>query len=137
MVSAQEESIGAQLRAQRLRLRLRMSQSRTAGLLGTSQPNLSAYECGALAPGGLVRSRIRAFLDLDEDTVFAYTPTGTIPGYAAQLRTSLRKGFKDQIQLLVQLSDDFKSLRSPADQASFLTEPSTVGQQQWDAGQQG
>lgn len=117
------------------RLRLGLSQSRVAVLLGTSQPNISRYEDGTLVPGRVVCARLEALTGLDDDSSFPMNPVGTIPAYAVQLRRALMASSDRDVmtRLIVQLSDDFRTLSSAPDRRLFLTEPSRTGDRRYDA----
>jgi len=111
-----------------------MSQAHLAQLLGTRQSNISAYEAGTVEPGPLVGDRIRAFLDLAEDTQHRGTWAGTLPSHAAALRAMSGGGGSaapaDDEQVLryvIGMNDAFVQLSSLEDQAFFLTSPGTTG----------
>lgn len=117
------------------RERLGLSQSRVAVLLGTSQPNVSRYEDGTLVPGSVVGGRLQALVNLDDGSLFSVNPVGTIPAYAVQIRRALLAGSDRDVmtRLIVQLSDDFRSLSSGPDRKLFLSEPSSTGDRRYDA----
>lgn len=117
------------------RLRLDLTQAQAAELLATSQANISAYERGRLEAGSLVTQRIRALAALDETSLYRTYLASTIPSAAAQLRKDLaeQRSETDMLRVVIQASDDFAKLRSPADRTFFLCEPSPTGSKQWDA----
>lgn len=124
---------GAGLRAARGRLGL--SQAQVAGLLGTSQANVSAYERGRLAPGRVVGERIAALARLGPGSTYGSYQASTLASAAAQLRLDLRDGRSegDMLRVVIQASDDFARLSDDADRALFLSEPSPTGSSNWDA----
>ena len=117
------------------RARLGLTQAQAAGLLGTSQANVSAYERGRLEPGRLVASRIAALTALGADSIYRTYQASTLASAAAQLRMDLRDGRSetDMLRVVIQASDDFARLVDDADRALFLAEPSPTGSRKWDA----
>jgi transcriptional regulator with XRE-family HTH domain len=130
---AEKDAPGETLRSSRLRLALK--QADVAGLLGTSQANVSAYEAGRLEPGELVRSRIAAFGELEADSLFVTYQASTLASAAAQLRTDLRNDVRqtDMLRVVIQASDDFARFENDPDRWFFLAEPSPTGSRNWDA----
>ena len=133
MDSAVERSLADVLRSSRLRLGI--TQGRTADLLGTRQSNVSAYEQGALLPGTDVAGRIRALANLATDSAYPRTSIGTLPAHAACLRKDLKAGRGPEVLIrrIIQASDDFASLTDTADRNLFLTRPATTGDRRYDA----
>jgi len=117
------------------RTRLNLTQAQAAGLLATSQANISAYERGRLEPGRVVAERIDALGALSPDSVYSTYLASTIPSAAAQLRKDLaeQRSETDMLRVVIQASDDFQKLTEPTDRAFFLTEPSPTGSKRWDA----
>lgn len=117
------------------RARLGLTQAQAAGLLGTSQANVSAYERGRLVPGPTVRARIAALEALGPDSTYRTYQASTLASAAAQLRADLREGRSetDMLRVAIQASDDFARLADDADRALFLAEPSPTGSRNWDA----
>ncbi len=117
------------------RARLGLTQAQAAGLLATSQANVSAYESGRLQPGRVVVERIAALAALPPDSVYATYSASTIPGAAAQIRADLAadRSESDMLREVIQASDDFARLTQQADRDLFLTEPSPTGSRRWDA----
>ena len=117
------------------RTRLNLTQAQAAGLLATSQANISAYERGRLEPGRVVAERIDALAALSPDSVYSTYLASTIPSAAAQLRKDLaeQRSETDMLRVVIQASDDFQKLTEPTDRAFFLTEPSPTGSKRWDA----
>lgn len=112
-----------------------MSQARAAGLLGTSQANVSAYERGRLEPGRVVGARIDALVSLGSTSAFRDQDLITLPAVSAQLRADLsaERGPTDMLRVIIQASDDFARLDDDADRSLFLAEPSPTGSRKWDA----
>jgi transcriptional regulator with XRE-family HTH domain len=117
------------------RSNLDLTQAQAAGLLATSQANISAYERGRLEPGRIVAERIEALASLTPDSIYSTYLASTIPSAAAQLRTDLAedRSETDMLRVVIQASDDFQKLTTPTDRAFFLTEPSPTGSKRWDA----
>ncbi|MFM8893799.1 MAG: helix-turn-helix transcriptional regulator [Actinomycetales bacterium] len=117
------------------RKRLGLTQVRVAELLGTSQANVSAYESGRLTPGSTVAARIAAFTALPEDSIYRNLWPPTLASTAMQLRKDLHAGVSeaDMLRVIIQASDDFPKLTSPAERAFFLAEPGPTGDARFDA----
>lgn len=117
------------------RRRLDLTQAQAAEVLATSQANISAYERGRLEPGDGVAQRIRTLATLDQTSLYRTYLASTIPSTAAQLRKDLaeQRSETDMLRVVIQASDDFAKLHSPADRTFFLCEPSPTGSKQWDA----
>lgn len=115
------------------RFALGMSQRRVAQLLGTRQSNISAYEKETLLPGRMLRGRIEAFTELDPGSSFTHRDILTLPAHAMEIKRLLPDGEADVTRLLVQLSDDFGTLTNDSDRRFFLSEPSTVSDEHYDA----
>jgi len=117
-----------------------MSQGHVAFLLGTRQSNISAYEAGTLQPGEDVGSRIEALLALTLTSAHVGTWAGTLPSHAAALRTLLSGSAGDAhardvmvMRQVIGMHDAFSQLSDPADQALFLTKPSSTTDRKVDA----
>lgn len=119
----------------RTRSRLRLTQVQAAGLLGTSQANVSAYERGRLQAGRDLGGRIAAFADLPMSSAYAQGWPGTLASTTAELRADL--GSKeldvDMLRHVIQASDDFARLEVEEDRAFFLASPGSTGSRRWDA----
>lgn len=117
------------------RERLGLTQGRVAELLGTSQANVSAYETGRLTPGPTVASRIAAFTALPDDTIYRDLWPPTLASTAMHLREDIHTGVSegDMLRVIIQASDDFPKLTSPAERAFFLSEPGVTGDARFDA----
>lgn len=117
------------------RERLALTQGRVAELLGTSQANVSAYETGRLTPGPTVASRIAAFTALPDDTLYRDLWPPTLASTAMHLREDIHTGVSegDMVRVIIQASDDFPKLTSPAERAFFLAEPGPTGDARYDA----
>lgn len=125
--------LAANLRATRTRLGL--TQAQAAGLLATSQANLSAYERGGIEPGPLVRERLEAFTHLPTNSLYSTYLASTIPSAAAQLRADIHanRSESDMLRIVIQASDDFAYAQLKEDRTFFLSEPSPTGSRKWDA----
>ena len=123
------------VRLRETRSRLGLTQAQAAGLLATSQANVSAYERGRLEPGRIVAERIDALAALTPDSIYSTYLASTLPSAAAQLRNDLAedRSETDMLRVVIQASDDFQKLTQPTDRAFFLTEPSPTGSKRWDA----
>ncbi len=117
------------------RERLGLTQERVAELLGTSQANVSAYETGRLTPGPTVAPRIAAFTALPDDTIYRDLWPPTLASTAMQVREDIHAGVGegDKLRVIIQASDDFPKLTSPAERAFFLAEPGLTGDVRYDA----
>lgn len=127
------DHLGAALRDARARLGI--GQADAAGLLGTSQSNISAYERGRLEPGALVGARIEAFTRLRDDSLFTSYQASTLASAAVQLRKDRReeRSDTDMLRVVIQASDDFARFAEDEDRWLFLAEPSPTGSRNWDA----
>jgi hypothetical protein len=117
------------------RLTLGINQSHAAGLLGTSQSNVSAYERGRLNPGRVIGERIDSLAVLSPDSIYARYQASTMASTAAHIRSDLsgEGGLTDMLRIAIQAADDFARIELPADRNFFLTEPSPTGSRKWDA----
>lgn len=115
--------------------RLGLTQVDVAGLLGTSQANVSAYERGRLTPGRTVGERITALCLLTSGSIYRDYRASTLASLAVALRADLRQDTPvvDSLRLVIQASDDFTRLDDDADRRFFLSEPSPTGSCRWDA----
>ena len=125
--------LGAALRDARTRLGI--GQADAAGLLGTRQSNVSAYERGRLEPGAVVAERITAFTRLRDESLFVTYQASTMASAAAQLRRDLRdeRSDTDMLRVIIQASDDFARFTQDEDRWLYLAEPSPTGSRNWDA----
>jgi len=117
------------------RARLSLTQAQAAGLLATSQANVSAYESGRLAPGRLVTERIEALAALASTSIYGTYLATTLPSTAAAIRRDLSVDQSESatLRLIIQASDDFARLEEAEDRQFFLSEPSPTGSRRWDA----
>ena len=122
---------GEVLRGQRIGLGI--SQARLAHLLGTQQPNISAYEKDTLEPGRVVGDRIKRFLVLERESVYADRDVSTFPAFATEVKRALAVDPPQVGRDLIQCADEFASLRHDADRAFFLTEPASTSDVRYDA----
>ena len=122
---------GGALRGQRMRLGI--SQARLAQVLGTQQPNVSAYEKHTLEPGRVVSDRITRFLALERGSAYADRDVSTFPAFATEVKRALAVDPPQVGRDLIQCADEFASLRHDADRAFFLTEPASTSDVRYDA----
>ena len=115
--------------------RLGLTQAEAAGLLGTRQANVSAYERGRLRVGGSIRDRIESFSMLDAASSYADGWPVTMASTAAALRAdvAVKSDETDMLRLVIQAADDFARLISDEDRRFFLARPGATGSIRWDA----
>jgi len=134
LIYVNDNSLARRLVAARSRLGL--SQLAVARLVGTSQPNLSAYERGRLLPGHISRGRLEALCALAPDSAYARSELSTLASLSVSIRTELRTAGDDPtwpVRLTAQAIEDSRSLRADADLEVFLAAPGTTGDERWDA----
>lgn len=102
---------------------------------GTAETNLSAYERGAKPPNGRTIRRVVATLDAGKDSPIFTAQLMTAPAAAAAIRRGLRQGWRtaDLLRVIREMRTNARHIRTGADQAAFLAEPSTTGDPRWDA----
>ncbi len=115
--------------------RLGLTQAEAAGLLGTRQANVSAYERGRLRVGGSIRDRIESFAMLDAASSYADGWPVTMASTASALRADVaaKSDETDMLRLVIQAADDFARLISDEDRRFFLARPGATGSVRWDA----
>jgi transcriptional regulator with XRE-family HTH domain len=119
------------------------SRRRSAGLTlrqvaraaGTSESNVSAYERGAKTPSPRTLRRITAAIDAGGASPVHANTLFTMPAAAATIRRGLRRGWPtaDLLRVVRELRSNAGSLVSRADRDAYFAEPSTTGDQRWDA----
>ncbi len=124
---------GWELRQRRRQSGLTLAQVSRAS--GTAESNVSAYERGAKAPRPRTLERILAIVDAGQGSVVHERHLVTFPAAAAAIRSGIKQGWTtaDLLRLIRQLRSDFRWLVTDADRAAFFGEPSTTGDQRWDA----
>jgi len=124
---------GWELRERRRRSGLTLAQVSRAS--GTAESNVSAYERGAKVPRQRTISRILATVDAGTSSVVHERRLLTFPAAAAALRRGVKQGWStaDLLRLVRQVRSDSRWLVTDADRAAFFAEPSTTGDQRWDA----
>lgn len=117
------------------RTRLGLTQAQAAGLLGTSQANISAYERRRLHAGRDLSERIAALADLPVSSAYAQGWPGTLASTTAELRADLRTQQQDvdMLRHVIQAADDFARLEVEEDRGFFLASPGSTGSSRWDA----
>lgn len=121
------------MRERRRRSGLTLAQVSRAS--GTAESNVSAYERGAKVPRQRTISRILATVDAGTSSVVHERRLLTFPAAAAALRRGVKQGWStaDLLRLVRQVRSDSRWLVTDADRAAFFAEPSTTGDQRWDA----
>lgn len=106
-----------------------------ARAVGSSAPNLSAYERGAKRPNPATRVRIEAALGAGGDSPIFRRNLVTVPAAAAAIRAGLRHGWTtaDLLRIVRELRSNANHLVDDADRAAFYAAPSTTGDPRWDA----
>jgi len=102
---------------------------------GTSESNVSAYERGAKPPRPATLDRLIAMIDAGARSPVHERSLLTVPATAAALRAALRAGWStaDLLRLVREMRSNAKFVDQPQDRAAFFAEPSTTGDQRWDA----
>lgn len=121
------------LRAKRRRHGLTLrSLARAAG---TAETNLSAYERGTKIPNARTVGRLETILAAGSQSPLFTRNLLTTPAAAAAIRSGLRQGWStaDLLRIVRELRANRRELVTDADRAAFLAEPSTTGDQRWDA----
>lgn len=96
---------------------------------------MSAYERGATSPGTRARSRLLAVIDAAADSPVHRHSLLTVPAAAAAIRRGLRAGWStaDLLRVVREMRSHASFVTEPADRAAFFAQPSTTGDQRWDA----
>jgi transcriptional regulator with XRE-family HTH domain len=124
---------GWDLRARRLASGLTLRQ--VARAAGTSESNVSAYERSQKRPAPRTLARLTAVIDAGGDSPIHRRTLLTVPATAAALRGGLRAQWPtaDLLRLIREMRSNASFARSDLDRAAFFAEPSTTGDQRWDA----
>jgi transcriptional regulator with XRE-family HTH domain len=124
---------GWELRERRSRQRVTLAQ--VARAAGTSESNVSAYERGTKRPADRTLRRLLAAIDAGQDSPIHSMALLTFPAAAALLRRGLGAGWStaDLLRVVRELRSNAWLLATDADRAAYLAEPSTTGDQRWDA----
>ena len=122
-----------ELREARRKARLTLEQ--VARAAGTSESNVAAYERGAKHPGVPTERRLVTAIDAGSRSPVHRNGLLTLPAAAAAIRQALRKEWPlvDILRIVRQLVSDATYLENVSDWAAFLIEPSTTGDERWDA----
>lgn len=103
---------------------------------GTSETNVSAYERGAKPASVRTMTRLLAAVDAGIQSPVHGQELLTFPSAATVLRRGLRQGWRtaDLLRVVRELRVALSLLRDdPRDLAVYFAEPSTTGDQRWDA----
>lgn len=121
------------MRERRRRSGLTLAQVSRAS--GTAESNVSAYERGTKVPRQRTIIRILATVDAGTSSVVHERRLLTFPAAAAAVRRGVKQGWStaDLLRLVRQVRSDSRWLVTDADRAAFFAEPSTTGDQRWDA----
>ena len=115
--------------------RLGLTQAEVAGLLGTRQATVCAFECGRLQVDQGIRDRIESFTCLRAGSSYAEGWPATLASTAAALHSdvSVLADEVDMLRLIIQAADDFARLSAADDRRFFLARPGPTGSVRWDA----
>jgi transcriptional regulator with XRE-family HTH domain len=102
---------------------------------GTDETNLSAYERGAKVPNQRTLNRVLASIAAGSNSPVHVRHLLTAPATAASLRRGLREGWRtsELLRLIREMRSNAKFVTNDADREAFFAEPSTTGDQRWDA----
>lgn len=124
---------GWELRERRLLEGLTLSA--VARAAGTAESNLSAYERGAKVPSARTVRRLLAVLDAGGASPVFTQRLLTTSAAASAIRLGLRRSWRtaDLLRVVRELRANSRHLATGADRDAFFAEPSTTGDQRWDA----
>lgn len=124
---------GWELRETRLTSGLTLRE--VARAAGTSEPNVSAYERGEKVPNARTLGRVRASIAAGANSPVHARNLITAPAAAASIRGGLRHGWStaDLLRIVREMRSHLAHVTAEVDLAVFLAEPSTTGDQRWDA----
>ena len=102
---------------------------------GTSESNVSAYERGAKIPNPVTMARIGTAIGAGADSPVHTRSLLSAPAAAATIRYGLRESWTtaDLLRVVREMRSNFAMIQAGADVALFFAEPSTTGDQRWDA----
>lgn len=102
---------------------------------GTSESNVSAYERGAKPPRPVTLHRLDAVVAAGAGSPIHRRSLVTVPAAAAALRAGLKAGWPtaDLLRLVREMRSNARFVNTRRDRAAFFAEPSTTGDQRWDA----
>ncbi len=119
------------------------SRRRAAGLTlkqvarssGTTESNVAAYERGTKTPNAITLERLLAAINAGPASPVHANSLMTVAATASAMREGLRDGRPtvDLLRLVRQMVSDSKWLRDQPDREAFFAQPSTTGDQRWDA----
>ncbi|MFI7585791.1 helix-turn-helix domain-containing protein [Spongisporangium articulatum] len=112
-----------------------LTAAQVARAAGTAETNVAAYERGIKRPSSRTLSRLVAVIDSTAAGEVHAHDLLTVPAAAAAIRRGLRATWStaDLLRLVRQMRSDFGQTTTMADRSAFLAEPSTTGDQRWDA----
>lgn len=124
---------GWEIRERRLRAGLTLSA--VARAAGTAESNLSAYERGTKVPSQRTIRRLLAVMDAGRTSPVFTQRLLTTAAAASAIRAGLRQGWPtaDLLRVVRELRSNSRHLTADADRVAFFAEPSTTGDQRWDA----
>ena len=117
------------------RRRAGLSLRAVARVAGTSESNVSAYERGAKRPNDETLSRVLAAIEATARSPIYRRNLVTVPAAAAAVRAGLRAGAStaELLRVIREMRSNARDVVSLADRGLFFVEPSTTGDQRWDA----
>ena len=109
--------------------------SQVARAAGTAETNVSAYERGSKRPSAATAQRMKAVVAAGRESPIHRNSLLTVPAAAAALRDGLKHGWPtaDLLRLIREMVSNSKWVESAVDIEAFFTQPSTTGDQRWDA----
>jgi transcriptional regulator with XRE-family HTH domain len=109
--------------------------SQVARAAGTAETNVSAYERGSKRPCAATARRLKVAIAAGRASPIHRNSLLTLPAAAAALRVGLRHGWPtaDLLRLVREMVSNSKWVDSAEDIEAFFAQPSTTGDQRWDA----
>ena len=96
---------------------------------------MSAYERGTKVPGPVTLDRLIAVIEAGSRSPIHQRNLLTVAATAAGLRGGLRGDWStaDLLRLVREMRSNSRFVMTPVDRTAFFFEPSTTGDQRWDA----
>lgn len=112
-----------------------LTAKQVAKAIGTSETNVAAYERGDKVPNEATRARIGAAVSAGAASPVFLHNLLTVAAAAAAVRRGLRQGWKtsDLLRVVRESRSNAKWVSGSKDLAIFFAQPSTTGDQRWDA----
>lgn len=109
--------------------------AQVARAVGTSEPNVSAYERDVKKPNEVTVARLRAAVAVGAHSALHQRNLTTVPALAAGIRRGLRDEWStaDLLRLVRQSLAESAFVTTDDEWAVYLARPSTTGDQRWDA----